>query len=89
MPLRLVLNLPVVKPKKQLDKMTSAEKEELKVEKNKIKHFENVTIDIGLNDSQVYQRIGEGNLNSTGEQIGKSTLKIILSNVYTFFNIKF
>ncbi len=68
-------------------KVKQTEKEELKVEKNKIKHFENVTIDIGLNDSQVYQRIGEGNVNKTGEKIGKSTAGIILSNIFTFFNM--
>ena len=31
-------------------KVKQTEKEELKVEKNKIKHFENVTIDIGMKE---------------------------------------
>ena len=47
----------------------------------------NVDISQGLTDSQVQQRIADGLVNFDARQKGKTVLQIILSNVFTFFNI--
>ena len=58
-----------------------------KIEKNNIKRFDNVTIENGLNDDQVVQRIKEGNVNYNDSKAGKSIFQIIWSNFFNFFNM--
>lgn len=52
-----------------------------------IERFTNVDITEGLNDEQVNKRIEQNLTNDTNDGKGKSILEIILSNVFTFFNI--
>ena len=65
------------------------EKVDPKIEKDKktIQRFTNVTKENGLTKEQVNQRISEGNINHNNEKGGKTTLQIICSNVFTFFNM--
>lgn len=53
---------------------------------NECKHF-NPSVDQGLNDEQVHQRIQEGLMNRTAGSYSRSYWEIIKNNVFTFFNV--
>lgn len=61
-------------------------KEETNIDSN-IERFLDVEISEGLNDEQVNKRIEQGLVNDNGNDKGKSILSIVLSNIFTFFNI--
>ena len=45
------------------------------------------TLEQGLSDEQVRKRFSEGLFNYTSQKGGKSYLSILLSNIFTFFNM--
>ena len=79
---RKIANKPVEITSEMKDVMT--QEEEIKVD---VERFLDVKITEGLNDEQVAKRIEQGLQNKVDDDRGQSILGIILSNVFTFFNI--
>lgn len=76
------------KPKKYTseEKDNSVMEEETVVDES-VERFLDVDISEGLNDEQVNKRIEQKLTNDTNDGKGKSILEIVLSNIFTFFNI--
>ena len=79
-----VSNKPKVETSEEKDKNISIE--ETKIDES-VERYLDTDVTQGLNDEQVAKRIEEKLTNDTGNDKGKSIFEIILSNVFTFFNI--
>ena len=68
------------------DTIISKELIEQSSRSNKVARFE-PSIDYGLNEQQIQQRIEEGMVNDNQKQYSKTYSQIFLNNILTFFNI--
>ncbi len=73
-------------------KIVTSEEKDIEVKEEteaygNIERFLDTDISYGLNDEQVNLRISQSLTNDVGNNKGKSILEIILSNIFTFFNI--
>lgn len=79
-----IANIPKVETTEEFDIKNF---EEETIIKDDIERFIDVDINVGLNDEQVAKRIEQGYVNKNTNNKGKSYLGIVLSNIFTFFNI--
>ncbi len=81
---REVANKPKVITSEMKDAMQA---EEEVVLDSDVERYYDTPITEGLNDEQIQKRIEEGLINGVTDNRGKSILGIILSNIFTFFNM--
>lgn len=72
---------------KELEKEENKKKGKVEEEKKDVVRYLNTSILEGLSSEIVNQRIEDGLTNSSGDDKGKTIFEIILSNLFTFFNM--